>query len=283
MKTDRLFAYSPNLKQSWMLQVRIFVYGLIVYVIARLVFRFIVMFTGISTRLMSGWKHLAGELLFFVVSLVIVIRLGKNSKYVPVASPRQSPLLWLLLVPFTLSIGPATELLTMWIPKIDIIADFISRSNSRYQFNLPTFLLVVVIAPLSEEWLHRGIILKGLLTHYSPLKAIIWSSVIFGVMHVDPRLMVYAFCGGLAMGWVYWRTRSLWCCIFMHAANNVVEFWVIESQMPRETTLTDLADGYYISAVALLVCALTGMWIKNIMISPAVAPDTKGHKSPRPS
>ncbi|MCL1926250.1 MAG: CPBP family glutamic-type intramembrane protease [Syntrophorhabdaceae bacterium] len=261
MKIDRLFAYSPNLKQSWMLYVILFgcflVIGLVAIVIK------ILTVINILPVLTPEWKDPIIELLSIVVTVAVVIRLSKNSYCMPVVFPSQSLLLWLLLVPFILSVSIAIELLTMWIPKIIDI--------SRFQNNLFMFISLVIIAPVLEEWLNRGVILKGLLTHYSPLKAIIWSAVIFGVIHIDPNAAVSAFCGGLAMGWVYWRTRSLLCCILMHAAHNAATFLIIKLYIPTETTFVDIASGYYIYAIVAVVCVLTGMWVNKIMISPDAA------------
>ena len=78
-----------------------------------------------------------------------------------------------------------------------------------------------------------------------------------------------AFCVGLAIGWVYWRIRSLWCCIFMHATINMFAFLVMV-RIPGKTTLVDFAGGGYIYAVVVVICVFTGMWIKNIIVSPVL-------------
>ena len=267
MKMDRLLAYSPNLKQSWMLIAIILVCTLIAVATVSRVMSFV--FVGvrdievIATR---EWIDLFCDLIIFAVAVVSVIALDDNSSYTPVVSPRQPLLLWLLLAPFILSVGWSVELLTMWIPKFDIFAGFF---NTRFQNNLPRFLSAVIVLPIFVEWLHRGIILKGLLTHYSALKAIVWSSVIFSVMLCVPsvRGIISVFCFGLVVGWIYWRTRSLWLCIFMHVVNNAVVF-LIRCVFPNatDTTLADLAGGYYIYAVALLVCAFAGVWINKVII-----------------
>ena len=47
-------------------------------------------------------------------------------------------------------------------------------------------LAVVIVAPLTEELLFRGVILRGLLLHYSAPKAVIASSLMFGLVHLNP-------------------------------------------------------------------------------------------------
>ena len=254
---NRLTSYSPNLKQSWMMILIILLFQIIAGVITRIIMQVI----GIEAK---EWGRLSGELLGFAMFAVFVIRLGKYSNNVQVATLRQSPIFWILLVPFTLSINLMTETLTMWIPMPDLIKQMFA---DMFQKNMSAFLSVVVIAPVCEEWLCRGIILKGLLTHYSPRKAIMWSAAIFGFIHFNPWQAVSAFFIGLAIGWIYWRTRLLRHCIFMHAANNAIVFALVLlfPEVESKDTLADIAGGYYIYALLLAVCTITVIVIKKTM------------------
>ena len=79
------------------------------------------------------------------------------------------------------------------------------------------FITTVVAAPILEEYLLRGVIERGLLKHTTPLQAILWSSFFFAVIHLNPWQAIGAFTAGLFLGWIYWKTRSLTACIFIHA------------------------------------------------------------------
>ena len=254
----RLLAYSPNLKQSWAL---VFI-AMLCSAISYVAIGVIMQYAGAPVQ---EWRYLFESLLIFTVVAPLVVRFGRHGSYEPVASPRPSPLLWLLLVPFTLSISLATEPLAAWIPMPDILKQ---AFDDVFQKNLPGFLGIVVLAPVYEEWLYRGIILKGLLKHYSPRKAIMWSAVIFSVIHLNPWQGVSVFFGALAIGWVYWRTRSLWCCIFMHAVNNAMSFLFIFffPDARFDMTLVTLAGSYYIYlyVATLLVGVFSWIGIKNI-------------------
>jgi len=92
------------------------------------------------------------------------------------------------------------------------------------QTNIPTFIAVVIAAPLLEEWLIREVALKGMLQHMAPHKAILWSSVMFGVIHMNPWQAIPAFLMGCLFGWLYYRTRSYWTCVALHALNNGMSF-----------------------------------------------------------
>jgi len=87
-----------------------------------------------------------------------------------------------------------------------------------------TFLYMVIAAPILEELIFRGIMLDGLLKKYSPIKAILISSILFGLVHLNPWQFVAGLFLGLFMGWVYYKTKSLSLAIIIHAAVNFTGF-----------------------------------------------------------
>ena len=83
------------------------------------------------------------------------------------------------------------------------------------------FLTVSVFAPFFEEWLCRGMVLRGLLSKkIKPVWAILISAVFFGVIHLNPWQAVPAILLGLLFGYVYYKTGSLKLTMLMHFANN---------------------------------------------------------------
>ena len=83
-----------------------------------------------------------------------------------------------------------------------------------------SLLAVVVVAPVSEELLFRGLILRGLIIHRGVAGGIFYSALLFGFLHLNPWQFCTAFPMGLVLGWLFVRTRSLWPCILAHAALN---------------------------------------------------------------
>ncbi len=83
-------------------------------------------------------------------------------------------------------------------------------------------LLVVVMAPVFEEIVFRGIIQNGLINNgIKPWKAIVFSAVIFGLVHGNPWQMLGAVLLGSVLGFVYFKTKSLLLPILLHAFNNL--------------------------------------------------------------
>ena len=85
-----------------------------------------------------------------------------------------------------------------------------------------TLISVSVFAPLFEEWLCRGVVLRGLLAKSSPLTAITVSAAFFAVIHFNPWQALPAFILGLLFGYVYYKTGSLKLTMLMHCANNTM-------------------------------------------------------------
>ncbi len=63
-----------------------------------------------------------------------------------------------------------------------------------------TLISVSVFAPFFEEWLCRGMVMRGLLKHTSPATAILLSSLFFAVLHMNPWQAIPAFCLGVLFG-----------------------------------------------------------------------------------
>ena len=81
---------------------------------------------------------------------------------------------------------------------------------------------LIVIAAVTEEFLFRGLILRGLLHRLDPVRAVVLSALLFALMHLNPWQMPGAFFIGLVFGWVYLRTRSLTLCIAGHGLHNAM-------------------------------------------------------------
>ncbi len=82
----------------------------------------------------------------------------------------------------------------------------------------------VLLAPLSEEVVFRGILLPGLAQHMRTQTALIVSAAIFGLFHVPSHGIGAVMPGvlGLVFGWARLRTGSLAAPIMLHMANNLL-------------------------------------------------------------
>ena len=126
-----------------------------------------------------------------------------------------------------------------------------------------SFLLAAIFAPIFEEWLCRGMILRGLLTKMKPVWAIVVSALFFALIHMNPWQALNAFIIGLVMGYVYYKTGSLLLTMLIHFVNNgtavilsqfpslqEVDFWI--DMMPRTTYMIVYVLGLVLLAACLM-------------------------------
>jgi len=124
----------------------------------------------------------------------------------------------LLLVPGMVTLAGAVNSIVIWL--MPMSAEDQSMLESMMSTSVLSTLFGCVAAPVLEEMLFRGIILRSFLRQYSRTKAILWSSVIFAVAHLNVYQLATAIVLGIVAGWLYERCRSLWPGILLHATYN---------------------------------------------------------------
>lgn len=80
-------------------------------------------------------------------------------------------------------------------------------------------LAVVIMAPLAEEILFRGL-LFGALEERCGKWAILASAIAFAVAHFDPYYFIPLVALGSLFGWARWRSGTIWVSALMHMLNN---------------------------------------------------------------
>ena len=103
------------------------------------------------------------------------------------------------------------------------------------------YVAVGLLAPLAEELVFRGAILRALLQWCSkPWVGIALSALFFAVAHMNPAQFPHAFLIGLLLGWMYYRTDSIIPGIVYHWINNSVAYVMYNLYPNPDITLTDL-------------------------------------------
>lgn len=120
------------------------------------------------------------------------------------------------------------------------------------------YLTICLLAPLVEEVVFRGAILRALLSslknHWA---AIFVSAVLFAIVHVNPAQMPHAFLVGLLLGWMYYRTGSVLPGVALHWVNNTVAyvFCLLYPSM-ADATLSEFFGGNHRAEVLSVVFSL---------------------------
>jgi len=85
---------------------------------------------------------------------------------------------------------------------------------------LAQVLLAVILAPVTEELLYRGLCLSYLRKGFSPKTAVVLQAALFGLFHGTMLQLVYAFAIGLLLGIAALRFKTVKASMIMHVAFN---------------------------------------------------------------
>ena len=103
------------------------------------------------------------------------------------------------------------------------------------------YFIVGLMAPLGEEMVFRGAVLKSLLQWKpNPWIGIVISAALFALVHMNPAQMPHAFLVGLLLGWMYYRTDSIIPGVVYHWVNNTVAYVMYNLYPDPDITLVDL-------------------------------------------
>ena len=101
------------------------------------------------------------------------------------------------------------------------------------------YLVIGILAPIAEELIFRGAILRVLLDAFGRKgrwPAIALTALLFAVIHGNLAQGTHAFVIGMVLGWLYVRTRSVLPGIVLHWVNNSTAY-IMFHLMP------DMEDG----------------------------------------
>ncbi|MBR4343851.1 MAG: CPBP family intramembrane metalloprotease [Lachnospiraceae bacterium] len=107
-------------------------------------------------------------------------------------------------------------------------------------------ILTVLIAPINEECIMRGLIFKKLKLNMAPIAAIIISAIYFGIFHMNLVQGIYAAFIGLFMAYLANKYNSIIPSILFHAVFNGFNY--VLAALPQE-----FSENIFILAVVPLV------------------------------
>ncbi len=152
---------------------------------------------------------------------------------------------------------------------LSVIMELFGYELSSPELSLPTslsgifitVLRVSVLAAFAEEICLRGYTM-GSLRIFGDKTAILFSSVVFALMHGNLVQSPFALIAGFAIGYLTVKTRSMWIGIAIHALNNLLSVLVSYSV---EFFGEEAANGFYIIMLyGLIFVGLFAFLIFNI-------------------
>lgn len=112
-------------------------------------------------------------------------------------------------------------------------ANYYESVNTMYETPVATFFQVAWIAPLFEELIFRGFLLKRELRKGKKWKAICLVAFFFGLLHMSMVQGISAFLAGIVLCGFYARRESVGLTIISHSFYNtlayVLMYWVMRA------------------------------------------------------
>lgn len=128
-----------------------------------------------------------------------------------------------------------------WVKQFNQTNEMVESSNGAL-----AFFAVVILAPVFEEILCRGLILNTLRKSMPRWWAIVLSSAIFGIIHGNPIQFIYATAIGILLGWLYTKFDSIWIPMLCHLTFNLMS--MLNSYLDPENPIVTLLLGLIIFA-----------------------------------
>lgn len=204
-----------------------------------------------------GWtllRHVLGVIVLFALPPLLLMRWREED---PVSELKLRPsgnlrhwLAALLVLPLFLPLGDYIALqFASWehAPQwwVDMRSgqeqsqDFVDRLlHGDLTTTIPGFVVLVVIPPVIEEIFFRGTIQRLFLQIRPAWQSIGITSILFAVIHWQIDNLPSIFLLSLLLGWMYWRTRSLWVSILGHFMFNGTTYAIELGWIPAPTSIT---------------------------------------------
>lgn len=158
---------------------------------------------------------------------------------------------------------------------VDNAVDSISGDVLMMPFPVMLF-MIGMFGPFCEEFVFRGVIFRGYKNSGSVFWSIIWSALLFGLMHLNFNQAAYAIAIGVLFGLLVEATGSLWSSVIAHMVFNSHQVCLMylseyfpsdlvadEAELTQELLISAIGPYLIIAAVAtpLAVCVL--VWLSK--------------------
>jgi membrane protease YdiL (CAAX protease family) len=228
-----------------------------------------------------------------IVLVVIARRAGMRWEWLfgSPLEPRHAPLLAIVLPVMAVALGSFTLL---WGP----LSYVFPRAVESWPLgNMPEFLtpgdpariaietlIIVVVAPVMEEVLFRGVLLHRWAHRWGLRAGIILTSLAFGILHVEP---IGHFLFGVVLCTLYLTTGSLWAPIAAHALNNALALGgvipgALRGEPTEKVTLEQLRTDWGQAALIVTVGMVVTVWFlrRYLRVSGVVMPYMRRFEEP---
>lgn len=179
------------------------------------------MFFNINHEMTSFNEFLSKNYIYLVLTmgLVFIPLLSKNYKHKD-SSLKLKPTIICIVVGISLSIIYNTI-----IYYLNSLCHFTNLYDGNINI-LSSIVGTVLIGPVIEELIFRGLIYNELKEKYPVMKSILITTILFAIMHANIVQVIYTFAMGFIFIYVYEKTNNLKSSILLHMASNLTTTFI---------------------------------------------------------
>ena len=107
------------------------------------------------------------------------------------------------------------------------LEEILSPDTRTFPDGFCTLLTVVLLAPIFEEMIFRARLYNILSRNTSPLMSASLSAIAFGVVHLEPIVVIEALLVGVVLSYFYLSKRSIITPIILHIFNNAFAYALV--------------------------------------------------------
>lgn len=156
-------------------------------------------------------------LLMIILILIINTELVKSENFKKISFSNIGNLLILSVGMDGIQALISKSLSTIFLSYLKVSESIFNSSDSYLQL-----IIIVILGPILEEMLFRGIIFGYLKKNFNIIAAVIVQALVFGVVHGNIVQGTYAFISGILLAIVYIHYESIFACIIVHMTINLL-------------------------------------------------------------
>lgn len=170
--------------------------------------------------------HVAGLLVF---GIWYYLAYGKKKRFPGIEKPDVKKIAVIALLGAAVQLFTSGVLNLIYIINPDLLQNFMELMELAgiTEFTLISFITTVILAPMGEELLCRGITLRiaRKVSNRFWIANII-QALAFGILHGNLVQGTYAFFMGLILGYIYEKYHNIWICMFLHGIINFTSLFI---------------------------------------------------------
>lgn len=202
---------------------------------------------------LTFWSGVIVLIVYWLRFVVVKKKFLKEVECKPVSVKSILP-----VVGFALGFNVIVSVVISYFPWPQGWLDAYATSAAPLDGSLMSWLAGVLMAPVLEEIVFRGLVYTRLKKGMPAIVAAVLTSLLFGIMHGTIIWVIYAFVLGMVMTWVFERYQSLVANIIFHFTFNLMGLGL--SMIPESAEFVV----WILLAVSIVGCVFTFMQMRKV-------------------